>query len=206
MKKTDTNIEQRSIPLVAGFIVLFVILCSPITAGTGNPFSGVTVQSSLTGSGTAAGVQFLAELKWGNSMWSAGPVFQCRNMNVSGIRFQYHYYLNYDSNKNTTLFIFGCTQFNHRANFSEGTMLREMKVSPESTIDYSRMRVSILECYGGFGLKFEHSAHWSSVWNIGAGGYFGLDRSPKIGEMYREKHGASVLLGMGLRYSIKSIK
>ena len=178
MKKVFNSANKREAALAIVFFILFVLIYSVTHAQSGNRFSGFSLQTSLAGSGIGGGLQLTADLESGNSVFSLGPVIQISRGNISGAQFQYRYYINNNLNRRATLFFFGSAQYNRAAFLSNGTIDREKMIFPESGFDYAKMRISAMELYGGFGIKYAHTSFLSSTWNIGTGAY--LPTPPKI--------------------------
>lgn len=207
--KKENHNSEKNYSVVVILITSLLIMLSLTIYGQGGkpritPF-GLSANATLSGAGFGSQYNICGSYHFNNSTISAGPVFQHRNGNYSGINASYEYTLfdgsahDYDcyNFRKLELNSFITTTFHHNAILGNKQLRTEKKVNPESAVNYGTLKYTAIEAYVGFGLNLRISSRFKWTNAIGFGGWTTLKGYDNV---YREKQCCSIMLRSGFSY------
>lgn len=203
MHNNQTNTRTTRIIFA---IILVIILISTGRTFAGDGLTGIRIQSNMTGSGLSANICLAAVFKLGNGSIGIGPDLQARKFNLSGFQCTYRYSVEKNNGAKAHLFFFSNAIYNRKAYLSRSSCNWESVVSKDQNANFTKMKLSTIEMYGGFGLKLNHSKRISSSWGIGMGFYKTLGEQDTCRKMYRDRNGVGLSINCSLAYTFEKNK
>jgi hypothetical protein len=181
-------------------MMLMIALSSCIKMNAQGKYLSVTIGRDVTGSGLGGNVCPSLSFTSGKNSFSLGANFQRRNMNFSGYQFNYRYAVATSRNEKFQLYVAGNLTYHFSAYLSRVNAEVEQSCHRESRIVYDEMRLKVIECYAGFGLRYYPVKRLAVGMSTGVG-MFNTINADYDREMYRDKAAPSLQLRAILSYS-----
>lgn len=201
LRKSATK-AFRSAALILPAAVLSCFLTG--TARGQNLTLGASINSIASGS--SFGSSFSPQLSLHNHRHtiSAGINVQSRQGNYTGVRGRYEIILN--PLERFDIFLFYDVAFHRGALLSKYAASMEGQITPEFAEYYNTVRLNTTEHHGGFGLSIPLMGSLK-VYGAAGIGHYTTSRCPSGPVFqYREGSNCSVILMMGLKMDIKTLK
>ncbi len=139
---------------------------------------GFEIIASVSSDGYGGQYSPMLYYKKGRKSFSAGPIIQNKNLNLSGLLVNYDYVLagkdvigNEPYNENLELFCFITSIYQHNAMLGKTAILDEQRTYRGYEGDLYKLRFKSIELYAGAGLKINLFSNLKWMNSIGVGGY-----------------------------------
>lgn len=201
------QIKSKTVTKARYYLVCLIILSSLICNDdlfAQKPAFSFQITSSYSGNGLGANVCPSISLTKKSTTISIGPNFQKRRFNCSGVQLNMMRTVASSYNDNFELFFSGNITFQNSAYLSRAIVDIEEKSVREDRINFNEIKLSVLESYAGFGLRFYPSKSFSTSFNIGVGGYNTLNNNYDR-EMFRQKSSIALQFQLCLSYCISKV-
>lgn len=202
MKKTNQESRLQGLA-IAALILLALLLSVSIAWSQENRSLGIFAKTGLSGTGLAAELRAGIEGGAGAHSLNVSLSWQHISQRITGTNLEYRLRVTESLSGRSALYFAAGIGYRFKSSLSRGTMEREQRIFPEKEFDYRSIRVSLMEYKAGFGLNTHLTNALSCSFQVDAGAYSGISRTPVPGYMYRDDSGASLWLSFGLHYTIK---
>lgn len=181
-------------------MLVTILLVSGLLVKSQNAFLSLQITRDVSGSGLGGNVCPNMALNFKKHTLSIGPNFQRRKMNFSGMQFSYRYSAAKGSNGKLELFFSGTVIKHSSAFMSKGNIEIEKTSDAEVTRTCENMKLNVIECYAGIGLKVNLTHRLNVAGSSGIGMYHTCNKDYNE-NMYRQKSGAVMQLRLLLIYN-----
>lgn len=182
----QTNSIQETPSLVKTLFLIALLSVAMSAAQAQNAYVSVQVTRDVTGSGLGGNICPAVSLTKNRQTIAVGPNFQRQHMNFSGFQANYRYSAAKSLNEKFELYFSGNITYHDAARMSRGYEDIEKSCNKENTVDFSNLRLKVMETYAGFGVKANQGKHLSAAAGIGMGMFHTCNKDYDR-EMYREK-------------------
>lgn len=196
--KTNPNFKLKGY----SFLLLVGMLINGLSVLGQNPFASFELNSNVSGNGLGGNVCPSVALTYNKTTISVGPNFQTRRMNFSGAHLDYKYAVAASNSGRVELYFLGNCSYNSSAHLSHTNIDVESYNHPEGTVDYSQLKINVIEGYTGFGLRVNTGKNFSTTFGTALGMYHTLDKNYDT-ELCRQRSGLVLQLQLGLVYNLK---
>jgi hypothetical protein len=183
-------------------MMLVVILMTASLSGSAqNAFLSLQIARDISGSGLGGNVCPNIAFTYKKHTLGAGPNFQRRKMNYSGMQYNYRYSVAKNKNEKLELYFSGNVIMHNAAYMSKGNIEIEEGCHKETKGKYDDKTFKVFEAYAGIGLKVNFTKNLNAACSSGIGMYHTCNKDYDM-NMYRQKQATVLQLRLVLIYNI----